>query len=159
MTCRNALALPSTTADINAASATRPSRHTAVDASQSASVWTSSRPRYGPSLPSGRDLPSSRQRSSGGHRHGLCATAAEAVARGNHPRPEISVRLTIWHVDGTRPVPHQGNRPLTWLSHESAACLRLWPGSVPFELHSDSTRLYRREQLQVVGQSREARWR
>lgn len=32
-------------------------------------------------------------------------------------------------------------------------------GFVPFELHADGTRLYRREQLQVVGQSREARWR
>ncbi len=30
---------------------------------------------------------------------------------------------------------------------------------IPFEVHADGTRLSRRAQLEVVGQSREARWR
>ncbi len=32
-------------------------------------------------------------------------------------------------------------------------------GFVPFEVHTDGTRLYRREQLEVVATAREARWR
>jgi hypothetical protein len=31
-------------------------------------------------------------------------------------------------------------------------------GFVPFEMHADGTRLYRREQLEVVANAREARW-
>ncbi len=29
---------------------------------------------------------------------------------------------------------------------------------IPFEVHADGTRLYRRQQLEVVGNAREARW-
>jgi hypothetical protein len=31
-------------------------------------------------------------------------------------------------------------------------------GFVPFEMHADGTRLYRREQLEVVANAREAPW-
>lgn len=32
-------------------------------------------------------------------------------------------------------------------------------GFIPYEVHSDGTRLYRREQLEIVAQGRHARWR
>ncbi len=32
-------------------------------------------------------------------------------------------------------------------------------GFLPFEVHADGTRMYRREQLSVVANAREARWR
>jgi hypothetical protein len=93
-----------------------------------------------------------RLRSAGKNvRRGLSRTDVEAPACEVYPwwdhlDDEDSYWVTARHVKGILGVNH------TRLNQLAVR------GFVPFEVHVDGTRLYRREQLEVVANARDARW-
>jgi len=63
------------------------------------------------------------------------------------------------HLDATKPYWITGKRAAAVLGvNEARLRVLAAKGFVPFATHLDGTRLYRREQLELVAQGRAARW-